>query len=266
MYLYYVKNIKGMPYVIHKETGCSIPYRNKKFKDNIADIPSYKLGFFLTWLHFFSNNDRKKIKKMSIMELDTYPTLNVNHIKEVMNSLVQQQPYTMRSLASFPKIEEACNSTKNKKSEDTMCKPYNSNYNTATTVQLALDNGTSENADKRAYLTSRLSRIYYAKDRELGMQFGLHDDAYPETAKELIERIKSGLYVLPKEDDDFGPTDIRWRDPNKIADRAGYTAASKLLAKEREKIQDQIVIADPADTLKALYDLESWTPPTTAKQ
>jgi len=121
--------------------------------------------------------------------------------------------------------------------------------------------------DTREYLRSRLSKSYWSKTEDLRPAFGLEDDTPPKTPKEVIERITSGMYVLPKVDEDTADDEgtdwyqpwnsIRWRDPAKKKDGEGYELALKTLAKDRDASLDIIMTSDSKAGLEALQKFES---------
>jgi len=121
--------------------------------------------------------------------------------------------------------------------------------------------------ETRNYLRSRLSKSYFDKCDELRPAFGLNDDPAPLTPKEVIERITSGMYLLPPEDDYndadltwYRPWDaIRWRDPAKKKDRIGFSLATKTLQKDRDATLDAIMTLDSKAALEALQKFESTT-------
>ena len=116
-------------------------------------------------------------------------------------------------------------------------------------------------AQQMNYLLARLTNLSYTKASELRKDFGLTDDPFPETPKELLARITEGKYVLPKESEDkssFCPLDyIRWRDPAKLEDKEGYKAADKLFQVDYTTTKDQIWVKDLDTGLKALQDFEA---------
>lgn len=143
------------------------------------------------------------------------------------------------------------------------------NYATAT-----VNAGTTETQDQRKYLTQRLENIYYKLEAPLYSQFGLTDDDAPTSPKELAQRIKDGKFVIKglkdkSESDEFDDDEyfhgywtslLRWRDPAKKADAAGYEAAIKELKDLRQKTLDIIKIDEPKAGLDAIKALEAWTP------
>lgn len=147
------------------------------------------------------------------------------------------------------------------------------NYATAT-----VNAGTTETQDQRKYLTQRLETIYYKLEAPLYSQFGLTDDDAPTSPKELAQRIKDGKFVIKglkdkSESDEFDDDSyfhgywtslLRWRDPAKKADAAGYEAAIKELKDLRQKTLDIIKIDEPKAGLDAIKALEAWTPTSAA--
>jgi len=123
--------------------------------------------------------------------------------------------------------------------------------------------------DTREYLRARLSKSFWSKTEGLRPAFGLEDDKPPATPKEVIERITSGMYMLPKDDEEgedendlnwYRPWDaIRWRDPAKKKDRDGYKLALKTLEKDRDASLDIIMTSDSKVGLEALQKFESTT-------
>lgn len=121
---------------------------------------------------------------------------------------------------------------------------------------------------QRTYLLDRLRDVNYAKERALSKQFFLTVDQ-PETLKDFLDRIKNGQYTLP--DNIYNDKDNRywnvidffylvdWRLPDQKADQTGYKKAKNVLDEQKTKVKDTIMIADPADGLKALQEFENWT-------
>jgi hypothetical protein len=120
--------------------------------------------------------------------------------------------------------------------------------------------------DKRTHLQYRLSCIFGAKDHALEQKFGLMDQDAPKTPKELVERIKSGMFTYTEEERADDETTwafcnpyrgLRWRDPSLKEDRPGYNEAYKELKKTKLKVADSIAIKDPAVALEELYAWET---------
>lgn len=120
----------------------------------------------------------------------------------------------------------------------------------------------TENDNKREHLTCRLWGIENRKEDAAMRHFGLKDDEYPRTAEELVKRIKEGRYVIREHnDDDFGGwmEDIRWRHPDKKADKEGFNAFKAAMDKDGEDVRDAIAIQEPVEALKVLKDFEAKT-------
>ena len=119
--------------------------------------------------------------------------------------------------------------------------------------------------DARAehYLDVRLANLVNQKDNALTKAFGLRDDDRPGTAKELIDRITSGKYVVPEERMDTSNYDpiryFRWRDPSVKEDYAGYDAAMKNMGAAKTDVEDAINVKTKEEALAALKDFESKT-------
>lgn len=134
------------------------------------------------------------------------------------------------------------------------------------TANLQLNASVNTEADvrfnERMYLEIRLSQVYGEKKDKLRKTYGLSDQNAPRSPKELVERIKSGMFVLPTdwaEDDECTPqwymSRIRWRDPSLTEDKDGYKVAALQLRTEYDKVLDSIKIKDPTE---ALPELQAW--------
>lgn len=130
----------------------------------------------------------------------------------------------------------------------------------------------TETQDQRNYLARQLSSVAYAKDVELMKSFGLTDDPTPRKGSELLDRIKSGKYILRDEKSvkwaENALSYIEWRDPAVVKDEEGFEAAEKAMQKSRLDTDRTIQIAAPADGLAALKAFEAMsfdktTAPTT---
>lgn len=124
----------------------------------------------------------------------------------------------------------------------------------------------SPESNSLAYLGERSYSIANTKRTELMRKFGLLDDEAPKNAREFLERIASGMYVIPADKMDkhnYGEYTrfIEWRDPAKVKDQAGYDAAVKKLEAAKTKAEDTLTLftSDPAKQLAALQEFESVT-------
>lgn len=141
------------------------------------------------------------------------------------------------------------------------------NYPKETTMRLNFnDEDFSPEANSLTYLGERSYSIYHSKRIDMKRQFGLLDDEAPKNAKEFLDRIASGKYVIPADKMDkpnYGEYTrfIEWRDPAKVKDQAGYDAAEKKLEAIKTKAEDTITLftSDPAKQLAALQEFESAT-------
>ncbi len=119
----------------------------------------------------------------------------------------------------------------------------------------------TENDIKRDHLSNRMYQLDSQKEMEINRHFGLQDDEYPRTAKEFVKRIQDGRFVLrdQSEADYFESVldYIRFRDPNKVADKDGAWEARKLLSKDFRDTMDTVAIMDPAEGLKAVQAFEA---------
>lgn len=117
-------------------------------------------------------------------------------------------------------------------------------------------------AKQRKFITSRLYEIKHDLKRGLARQFGIADDDTPNTAKEFIDRIKSGKYILPENMEDncsySAVSYIKWRDPALKADKDGYAAAKKQLDDAYATSEEMAMLLPIADAAKALQDFKSW--------
>lgn len=127
----------------------------------------------------------------------------------------------------------------------------------------------TEAQTQRKYLEQRLYDVYQGKREPLEAKFGLTDDAPPTTPSELAERLKAGKFAIRGLDDGSDKNDyrywsaselIRWRDPAKKADQAGFDAAKADLKAKRQAALDTIKIDEPKAGLDAVKALESWEP------
>ena len=122
------------------------------------------------------------------------------------------------------------------------------------------DSMTSMDAQKKNYLLGRLSDIETKKDHELSKKYNMYEDPRPDSAEELVERIKSGKFsITPRPEKgrkyDYSPMDrIVWRDPAAVKDEESYEKARDVLDLLKTKAQDQIWVGDDVTGLKALEE------------
>lgn len=124
---------------------------------------------------------------------------------------------------------------------------------------------TNNDTQARRYLYDRAYSIYCKKDVTLRQKFGTTDQPGPKTPQELVDRIKSGNFIIQGWEEDqisweTSPSSIlrsyiRWRDPSVTADMPGLKAALILMETEYTKLKDSIAIKTPVE---ALAELQAW--------
>lgn len=141
----------------------------------------------------------------------------------------------------------------------------------------------SDDATSRDYLLNRLERLNHwsnPKDGELRKLFNMDATEQPETYQQLIDAIKGDKFTLdPKKvqrlkdiedgldgegpdlsDYGYGPFYAMVFTDLPKTDKKGYGAAHKEYDKLKIATKDTIMVASPADGLKALQALEAWLP------
>lgn len=117
--------------------------------------------------------------------------------------------------------------------------------------------------DTKRYLRDRIEDIWFDGKKALARKFNIFENDPPNTAKELVERIKSDQYTLPTTDEDgitaygTGPYGMIWRDPTQVADRKGYEEAAKALLETKRDTIDIVFASDEATGLKALQEFKA---------
>jgi hypothetical protein len=119
-------------------------------------------------------------------------------------------------------------------------------------------------ARQKGYLSSRLYEIVEKKESDLRRTFGLKDDEMPRTLADLLERFASGKFTFPenKKDQKFYYAGdiiqyVRWRDPSKKEDQAGFDAAQDRMYAARQLVDDAIQLKSTDEAYAALKDFES---------
>lgn len=118
---------------------------------------------------------------------------------------------------------------------------------------------------QQSYLTRRADSEYYSKEGSLQKTFGLRDDDTPMTAQALVDRIKTGMYVLDEKDGKrvtspmWSVESIRWRDPSKKEDLAGYDTAMGKLKLMLKDTKDAIILGTPETALGKIKEIEAFT-------
>lgn len=117
--------------------------------------------------------------------------------------------------------------------------------------------------DQREIVVNALRSAKEKTYTDLKKQFGLVDDEKPTTPADLVKRIQDGLYTIDKDDVDrvtYEPSYyIRWRDPSKVEDKAGYEAARVKLAEAYADAKLKAALLPVADLLKLVEDFKAFT-------
>lgn len=115
------------------------------------------------------------------------------------------------------------------------------------------------------FLLRELDRVYSTQSEGLSKQFGLSNDTSPSTFDELIDRIKTGKFVIPEHVKNvrmgvYSLVDyIEWRDPSVKKDQKGFDAAYEKLGELYRTTKQDIMIEPAEKGLKALRKFESAT-------
>lgn len=123
-------------------------------------------------------------------------------------------------------------------------------------------------ADKVRYLLNRLESEHFSKNGVLLKMFGMEDDNFPSSPRELLDRIERKQFVIPEDkmDSEVGnPIYLfKWCDPNKERDFVGYKAAFEELDVIFQDYYDQIKVKGSDAGLDILNSLKNWTPSSKA--
>lgn len=151
------------------------------------------------------------------------------------------------------------------------CKKESAMYGTATNLNItapAPSTESDERMEQRTHLQNRLWMIKEVKTNKARNTFGITDDNPPTTPQEIVDRIKAGNFVISKdwtskmEEYVYSPRCvvdyIRWRDPAKVEDKAGYKKwKEEVLHPQYTLLKDSIAIKDPECALKELHEWEN---------
>lgn len=122
--------------------------------------------------------------------------------------------------------------------------------------------------EARDRLLTRVTEIYWAKDKVLEDKYFISSPKGPKTLGELKERLAKGQFTIDggSHKDDYElecwkSIDhwLSWRLKGQEKDQKGFDEAHKALKDLREKTKDQIYTSAPADGLKALQSFEAAT-------
>lgn len=142
-----------------------------------------------------------------------------------------------KSKKDYPELYEAC--VKHLEQEEKKMS-YDRNTNTSDTL-------------KRSVMESALYSLGDAVDRKLSEKFGLRDLPHPKTVQEYENRLKAGEYVIERDRYSDYPK-LRWRLPNTVEDKDGFTTAWSKFCAARDKVFLKAAVADLQEALKAVED------------
>lgn len=126
---------------------------------------------------------------------------------------------------------------------------------------------TQQLAPEKTHLLDRTRALSWEHIRKLEKHFHLSDDPQPENYEEMRKRLESGKFTLPKDDASYNGfygyapniAVLRWRDPEHPADKKGYKNALDTMVKLQIKTEDEIIVKNPEEGLKALETFENAT-------
>ncbi len=121
----------------------------------------------------------------------------------------------------------------------------------------------SDTARAKSYLAERLFEEQDQKVHEARKHFGLADDNAPADIGEFVKRIQDGKFVVPEKYKEknwyYANEFIRWRDPAKVEDNDGMTAARKMIEDAATETRDTIKVLPETDGLAALRAFKAKT-------
>lgn len=107
------------------------------------------------------------------------------------------------------------------------------------------------------YLSGEGYAAYYDKMRDLEMKFGLRETK-PQSAKELIERIKADQFSIRDEAECYGGLLSHFRWNLNVKDSKGYEKAEKALSAAKKVLDDAIMLKPTDEAYKALETFRKW--------
>ncbi len=158
----------------------------------------------------------------------------------------------------------------NQEGSNPMCFPTKAAMNSAA---ISINTPTSVEATQRDFFSARVRQIQNRLEIGLRKQFYLDAEEAPQTAADLIKRIKDDDFTLDQRKLDnhadelhyynsfFG---IRWG--KNTPDKAGYKAAVEALKEEAQSVTDKGTLS-PVDSLLGLLEtFQKWTYKADAKK
>lgn len=258
----FIRNENGL-YLIDMETGYAFPYRRR------YDGDYYNAEFFEDWIALTKTKRMKFRRKYAPDLMGRGVVFSTDETRSNLENKVtlDMQYLTTSGWISVPTAATSIYNPPN----------YSLAYcNEAQTVDIPekkRDYGCIKEEEKETNMShydaterliNRLSSIRNDKYHELRKTFGLTDDATPESLNEFIARLTSGKFTFPqdKRDSKWGIysilDSIRWRDPSKKEDEAGFEIAAEKLADAYASTQDEIIVKTPTDPNAGLAALNSF--------
>ena len=256
--MYSFKEIDNVWYVIHNYSGCSLPYHSKA--KHYTYIPHYKRPFFSEWVSY-SNAERKRLKQMN----GSVYTKVSPYITGTQASMMIVDDFTITDVVSLaplpcsPCDQPVCSQTK-KKGKKAMYNDYDDDLSVRVT---------SDEQTKRDYLRGRIAVVNDEQWLAMRKLFKMDTPRTPDTAEDLVTRIKEGKYTLDeknaKKNDYYynGTSYISWRIPGEEADEDGFDAAMKQKDVILQKARDAAALKSIDEATKALEAFQTWVPDTT---
>lgn len=132
----------------------------------------------------------------------------------------------------------------------------------ASYAQATVINPASIEAEQREIVRSALRTQREVIRNQLRKDFGLVDDEDPRTPAELIKRIADGQYTIDEKYLDYRSyapwSYVRWRDPKKVEDKAGFKAAEEKLDASYQDAKLKAALLPIADLLKLVEDFKAF--------
>lgn len=235
--MYYTRQLRGLWYVFHSESGTSLPYRASGIKSK-AILPSWKEEYFTEWVSL------SRRQRLTIRERDNKMNkCSPMDCSKEMIMFAPNMPCTKVNGHTLQYREEE------EKKGNTMFREE------------------SNETSKKNHLIRRLEDVYYHKSIDMRKVFNM-DPADPRSPKELAERLKAGKYTVLKPEDDMSHGNIwdfywrdyfTWEDPANPADKKGHEAAQNKMDAAYRSAKDTIVVMDEATGLAALREFEAAT-------
>lgn len=141
-------------------------------------------------------------------------------------------------------------------------KPKEGSKPMASYAQATVINPASIEAEQREIVRSALRTQRESIRAQLRKDFGLVDDDEPRTPAEFIKRIADGQYTIDEKYLDYRSyapwSYVRWRDPKKVEDKAGFKAAEEKLDASYQDAKLKAALLPIADLLQLVEDFKAF--------